>query len=786
MMFRTVCGCYLSLLLQLMTLTNLCEGVFKNMHFLPVFGGEGLGDYCESTLHNFNCSVGPKKGIEGDTALDCKMKRQKDPGGISLTFSSNNQSMAGDYEFDTQYRLLDFSKYTYSSSDSDKNYQRNLSFPCFMGFRHEPCLSAEYKVYSASITSESSLSMLNTSFEEIACSQSTYNITSYNVSGMYNFFLCKLFFSVNFKDSWKSTIAVAFSPWEKDVSFVFDPVPDAVTFQMYNVSLIDAYNNTLYRNQRIFKEQPTQNVFLDVEDGIYYILIEVNTTDDNCPMSCRYTRSHSFIVGNFQPLQVRGRGDSKDPTELIKMAAILIGSGVVLLLLLLGILCYLRRKKDYDVPDFFNGLLIYSSDSRKTNTLASEFAKFCMKKMQIHISYLKPQNDIVLKDYTTWFKREIERSKIIIIFWTPEFIREQEEGGITSSHLKTGVNLTLNLEHNANRKLTCVYFNKSHKTSIPSGLWLTARIFLFPEQLSHFCSYIRKNKSIRNYKVTKALRRAFYDLNMNNSAVETAKDCHTISVRHINKNEIESDDEDDVIFNDRQHISWKSKSFWRENQPLMGSNASMTSFSNSPYVKKKATFIENPSLQDKSKSQMSTGISKRIPAMVHERPSDSVPTLKLFGSGTNSEHSYSSTSPSSSIYSISRLQLKTIPSTLEDKDLPSQSSGYEDCEPIKTPHSSYESLNSSCTSAPHLYQELLPTTETGQINVQDLDSKEAYPNASVRNSKTVDDIDVFPHCMKCFKVPSKEDKTSESDNNDNYSKCSESITSLDIDTCEFT
>ncbi|XP_062589890.1 uncharacterized protein LOC134251490 [Saccostrea cucullata] len=388
---------------------------------------------------------------------------------------------------------------------------------------------------------------------------------------------------------------------------------------MYNVSLIDAYNNTLYRHQRIFKEQPTQNVFLDVEDGIYNILREVNTTDYNCPESCRYTRSHSFIVGNFQPLQVRVRGDSKDPTELIKMAAILIGSGVVLLLLLLGILCHLRRKKDYDVPVFLNGLLIYSSDSRKTNTLASEFAKFCMEKIQIHISYLKPQNDIVLRDYTTWLNRKLERSKIIIIFWTPEFIREQEEGVITSSHLKTGVNLALNLEHNVNRKLACIYFNKSHKTSIPSGLWMTARIFLFPEQFSHFCSYIRKHKSIRNYKLTKALKRAIFYLNINNRAVETTNDCHTIPARHINDEKIESDDEDDIISNDGHHILWKSKSCWRENQPLMGTYDSMTSFSDSPHVKKKSTFIENPSLQDKSKSQMSTGISKRIPAMVHER-----------------------------------------------------------------------------------------------------------------------------------------------------------------------
>ncbi|XP_062607797.1 uncharacterized protein LOC134269608 [Saccostrea cucullata] len=328
---------------------------------------------------------------------------------------------------------------------------------------------------------------------------------------------------------------------------------------MYNVSLIDAYNNTLYRHQRIFKEQPTQNVFLDVEDGIYNILIEVNTADYNCPKSCRYTRSHSFIVGNFHPLQVRVRGDSKEPTELIKMAAILIGSGVVLLLLLLGILCHLRRKKDYDVPVFLNGLLIYSSDSRKTNTLASEFEKFCMKKMQIHISYLKPQNDIVLRDNTTWLKRKLERSKIIIIFWTPEFIREQEEGRITSSHLQTGVNLALNLEHNVNRKLACIYFNKSHKTSIPSSLWMTARIFLFPEQFSHFCSYIRKHKSFRNYKLTKALKRAIFYLNVNKRAVETTKDCHTIPVRHINNDKkIESDDEDDIILNDRHHILWKS------------------------------------------------------------------------------------------------------------------------------------------------------------------------------------------------------------------------------------
>lgn len=73
---------------------------------------------------------------------------------------------------------------------------------------------------------------------------------------------------------WKSTIALALYPGNRNVTVVFDPAPDSIKVFMYNVSLINAESGELHRCQLV-SEQPKPLLFEKTPDGLYYVSVSM-------------------------------------------------------------------------------------------------------------------------------------------------------------------------------------------------------------------------------------------------------------------------------------------------------------------------------------------------------------------------------------------------------------------------------------------------------------------------------------------------------------------------------
>ncbi|XP_061186847.1 uncharacterized protein LOC133194971 [Saccostrea echinata] len=546
------------------TLLHLVKCKPQECTSLPVFGGESPGDYCERTLHHLNCSVGPREKIERDTVLLCQIKRKKgwdaynetlgdlshclecEPskltsirmvritrrdylddvasfptiqlnftvpkptvnkdfytGGISMTFTSYD-----DPTFETRYRLLDFSNYSYSSPDSDKNHQRVLSFPCFMGYQHEPCKSDNYKVYTLTLTA---FSKHKTSLQETPFTELSYNITIYSYY-VYN------------PLRWKSTIAVAFFPTEKDVTILFDPMPNPVSDTTYSVSLVKVYNNKTTRNKMIVSDK-YHHCFQEVDAGIYYILIEVITTDDKCSDSCRFTKSHTFEIRNSNSMKaaaVAGNG----PSHAEHMVIPSVGGGV-LALLLLGVLCYYRWKnnlqlKDTEIYSSPKILLIYSNNRKENITLATEFAKFCRRKLQIDLIYDKLKDEITkIEDvgYASWYTEKLEEFPAAVILWTPGSDIKAEETD-KSNEFNVGVTFALNSKTNDDKRVACVYFAKAHKGAISRDIQKEVRVFCIPKKSVELATYLHGHRRLHTINIDKDsdLENAILAFNTNNKS----------------------------------------------------------------------------------------------------------------------------------------------------------------------------------------------------------------------------------------------------------------------------
>ncbi|XP_062596253.1 uncharacterized protein LOC134257677 isoform X2 [Saccostrea cucullata] len=595
-----------------------------NINPLPMNLPVGLADYCERTLHNLNCSVGPRKNIEKDTVLPCQIKRKKgweeyyktlgnlsrcfdcDPseltsirvvrrrhrnyldekhsyptielnftvpkpningdfytGGISMTFSSSD-----DPAFDERYRLLDFSNYSYSSPDSDKNHQRVLSFPCFMGYHHEPCPSDNYKVYTLTLKA---FSQKKTSLEETPYSELSYNITIYN-------------FYVYHPQLWKSTIAVAFFPKEKDVTILFDPVPDSITVTIYNVSLFSIEHNKTYKNILTAHQR---HCFEDVVDGNYYVLIEVITTDAKCSDSCRFTKSSFFKVGNPN----KGKFSAVRRNDHTENTVLSVIGGVVVGVLLLVILCYMYYRwrnnlspKDTEMHDNLKMLLIYSDNRKENITLATEFAKFCRIKLQIEIIYDKLKDEMTkIKDvgYASWYMEKLEDLPAAIILWTPGSDTKAEEGA-KYNEFNVGVTFALNSKRNDDKRIACVYFDKAHKGSISSDIRKEVRVFCIPKKSGDLAAYLQGRKHLRLVNIDKdsGLENALLAINTNFN-----KSNDTMLVTSEQKEIIENE-ETNVLSEEEldEEISLLKKEIIKNTTDLSNSSKSSTSNGEIPIV----------------------------------------------------------------------------------------------------------------------------------------------------------------------------------------------------------
>ncbi|XP_056000527.1 uncharacterized protein LOC125654450 isoform X3 [Ostrea edulis] len=419
----------------------------------------------------------------------------------------------GDSNFDTRYRLLDFSNYSYSSPDNDKTYQRILSFPCFIGFQRDRCQPDNYKVYKLTMKS---FSKFKTNEGRTPFTELSYNITIYN-------------YYVYHPDKWKSTIAVAFFPGEKDVTFLFDPAPVSVKF--YNVSLFNVNDNTTYRHQNI--GQLTKHCFKDVMDGTYHITIMVESDSDKCTDSCSITKSHVFTVGNPKPMQSAVTdGEEVDATIVdVKLVSLAVGGGVALAFTLLATLCYLRWKnrtkmKDAEVPSRPKVLLIYSNIRRENANLAKEFANISKEELHIDLIYDKLVHEIPrisAAGYGSWYNKKLEESSAAIILWTPGSDVKERVDDDSCNAFNTGVTLALNSKTNDDKKLMCIYFDKSHKRTIPRDIQKEVRVFAFPAKSSQLSAFLHGKRKVPKHAVSRytRLEEAILAVNQNNSNNET-------------------------------------------------------------------------------------------------------------------------------------------------------------------------------------------------------------------------------------------------------------------------
>ncbi|XP_056000524.1 uncharacterized protein LOC125656484 [Ostrea edulis] len=836
------------LMLLITVLPELCDsGPDQECSFdIPTFTGS-LGKYCEETLHSLNCSVGPRRNIDKDTTLQCKIKRMQgwdayqktlgnlslcqyedcEPaqlvslevarikqrgyldevnswpaiqlnftvpkatteklfytGGISLTFSSDSQMTNGDYNFDTRYRLLDFSNYSYSSPDNDKRYQRILSFPCFVGFHHDPCQSDNYKVYTLTLKS---FSKFKTNEGRTPFTELSYNITIYD-------------YYVYHPYKWKSTIAVAFFPGEKDVTFLFDPAPVSVTY--YQVSLFNVNDNTTYRHEKI--GQSTKHCFKDVMEGTYYITIMVISDEHDCSESCRLTKSHIFTVGNPNVMRTRvtyydssSSGNIRD----IRLIFTAVGCGVVVGLVVLGVFCYYRWNTNkqikksgvYSVPKV---LLVYSNTTPESCNIAFEFARFCKENLHTDIlnDNIKHEMSISNDNKTSehicshWYSEKLSKSSAAIILWTPSYKPKEEDDRKNFDEFDIGVRLALNSKGEDDFKAMCVYFDEAHRKSIPTAIQTEARVFHFPNKSKKFCAYVLGHKISRHIPISKELSALICDLSLNTRSMGTKR---KYASPHLDAMcDEETKDKNRTLEHDVRHEFVVSKSEETETHPLIPHDdlqkISPDIHTSIDSEKDSTSFerdIQCTNLRCTNQlcrcSETSHDVHRHVLSMTSP---DSVSTLQLFGSGEIQNHEFlrrssndnSSAGTYSSYLSISHLKFKTMGSTPYDNS--SQSSGYVCCKSISSASSStheYESIAPS-RPTPHQYERLQPV-EVDWDSISDSfkiheDSKEdAHVHSETFSMSPL-------HTMSQHRTIDFE----------SYSVSSESIRSSEIDLSQFT
>ncbi|XP_048742634.2 uncharacterized protein LOC125656091 [Ostrea edulis] len=860
----------------------------KKSYMLPNFSGS-LRTHCEETLHKLDCSVGPTKNVIKDTTLQCDIKRRKGwdayqktlgdlsrcqyedcepsqlvslqvvrikqreyldevhswptiqlnftipnatadrefyPGSTLLQMASVEADEHRDSEFRSFVRLFHYPKHT--SLSPDNAIQRTLRFPCFIGFQHEPCQSDKYKVYTLTLKSFSN-SKTNAGI-------TTFTALSYKIT-IYNYYIYTPYL-------WKSTIAVAFFPGEKDVTFLFDPAPVSVTY--YHVSLFNVNDNTTYRHGNI--GQATKHCFKDVMDGTYYITIMVISDDHQCSEGCKSTKSHIFTVGspngkifgvkNYEsssPKNIieknvqttksdeshiiiehissdkvpREQGTHKQRYIDIRMISISVGCGVGLFLaIVLGAVCYRwKTKKQTKKSDLYSvpkALLVYSHTTPEFRNVAFEFARFCKEKLQIHVLNDDMESDVTISNESKtncslWYREKLSKSSAAIILW----MSKDKEDHESSDEFNIGVKLAVDLKCN-DFKVICVYFDKTHKRSIPNVIQKEARLFHFPATLPDFCTYVLGHKISRNITITKELRALIFNLSLNTRQMGQSLEN---TIPNHSMFEEETKDENGTLHHVIQHECMILKTEEIEAQPLLKHEDMKKSKDIDTSIKSIKQF-SSPERKAQFKNQNSRGVHRYVPYLTSY---DSVSTSELFDSGEiqNSESSNQRSSDTSSEHtrssdlSIHCLEFKTLESTQYDNS--SQLSGYVCREPTSSapsPTQEYEGAVPSC-STPRQYhsQGAVPSCSTprqyhSQGAVPSCSTPRQYhsqlvqvDSESISDSNGIDkdshddcnvDSATFPmvplHTMSRYRtIP----------DDDTYSVFSDDIQDSDIDLCEF-
>lgn len=205
-----------------------------------------------------------------------------------------------------------------------------------------------------------------------------------------------------------------------------------------------------------------------------------------------------------------------------------VGSGVCLALTLLGLLFYYRWKKHtphaikrgeqnlgcavfrffplkthhfylsffyLEFSSFPKILLINSNVSERYFDLAQDFARICRENMPITIIN-DFQEDLMHafepNRYSFWYKERSDELSAAIVLWTPGSNKKSEPRTRRDNEFNIAINTVLQLKIQNDMKLACVYFQKSHKRTIPKEL--RKHSFLIPERTLQMKSFLIGHK----------------------------------------------------------------------------------------------------------------------------------------------------------------------------------------------------------------------------------------------------------------------------------------------------
>ena len=144
-------------------------------------------------------------------------------------------------------------------------------------------------------------------------------------------------------------------------------------------------------------------------------------------------------------------------------------------------------------------LLIYSNITENNCTLAESFVKNSTEISHFEIVYDKLENEahkIEQEGYSSWYREKLDESSSSIILWTPGS-DAKPKGTLNTfpyNAFNIAVTMALNSKSNDNKEVVCVYFDKPHRTTIPTDIQREAQIFRFPEESSRLFTFLRRNK----------------------------------------------------------------------------------------------------------------------------------------------------------------------------------------------------------------------------------------------------------------------------------------------------
>ena len=130
--------------------------------------------------------------------------------------------------------------------------------------------------------------------------------------------------------------------------------------------------------------------------------------------------------------------------------------------------------------------------------MAESFVKDSTKISHFEIVYDKLENEahkIEQEGYSSWYREKLDESSSSIILWTPG--SDNKPNGTLNTYrynaFNIAVTMALNSKSNDNKEVVCIYFDKPHRTTIPTDIQREAQIFRFPEESSRLFTFLRNH-----------------------------------------------------------------------------------------------------------------------------------------------------------------------------------------------------------------------------------------------------------------------------------------------------